>query len=48
MGANTRNFRQSNKSMSGNTQAQNYSKVNRQGTFGKILNYFKKGQKWLA
>lgn len=37
MGANTKNFRQSKRSLSGNQGAQNYAKVNRMGSwYGKI------------
>lgn len=43
MGRETRNFRQSGKSRSGNNSARNYQGVNRKGYWGKIVNLFKKG-----
>lgn len=42
MGRQTKNFRQSARSLSGNNGAQNYGKVNRIGSFyGKITNLLK-------
>ncbi|MDO8570518.1 MAG: hypothetical protein Q7R97_02940 [Candidatus Daviesbacteria bacterium] len=39
MGANTKNFRQSKRSLSGSQGAQNYAKINRMGSwYGKISN----------
>jgi len=42
MGRQTKNFRQSTRSLSGSNEAQNYAKVNRIGSFyGKIINLLK-------
>lgn len=44
MGKETRNFRQSNKSRSGNMGAQQYNQQNRGAWHMKIINYFKGGK----
>lgn len=41
MGKNTRNFRQSKKSLSGNTGARNFAGVNRQAWHQKLFNFIK-------
>lgn len=43
MGRETKNFRQSAKSQSGNQGARDYGKIQRQGGWGRIFNVFKKG-----
>lgn len=43
MGKETRNFKQTGRSRAGNNSARNYAGINRQGYWGKIVNYFKKG-----
>jgi len=45
MGRETRNFRQSNKSRSGDSSAKSYARINRTGSWGKLFNVFKKGDK---
>ena len=41
MGQNTRNFRQTNRSMNASANAQTYSQINRSGVWNKIINKFK-------
>jgi len=41
MGSNTRNFRQSPKSMNASNQASAYSQINRSGVWNKIFSKFK-------
>lgn len=46
MGKQTKNFRQTGKSRSGNDGARNYSQINREAWHMKVINYFKiKGEK---
>lgn len=45
MGKQTKNFRQSGKSLSGNQGARNYAQQNRGSWHMRIINYFKKGDK---
>ena len=42
MGKQTKNFRQSNKSNFSSQQASTYAKINRFGSWSKIINVFKK------
>ncbi len=41
MGRDTRNYRQSNKSMNASTNASTYSQINRSGVWNKIIAKFK-------
>lgn len=41
MGSNTRNFRQTPRSISASTQTANYSQINRSGIWNKIINKIK-------
>jgi len=43
MGRETRNFRQTGRSRTGNFQTRNNTGINRTGSWGKIINFFKKG-----
>lgn len=45
MGRETKNFRQSNKSGRADSATKNYASINRQGGWGKFVNYLKKGGK---
>lgn len=45
MGRQTKTFRQTNKAGRADTAAKNYARVNRAGSWGKIINIFKKGGK---
>jgi len=46
MGRETKNFRQSGKSMSGNQGARNYAEQNRGAWHMKVINYFKGDKKY--
>lgn len=45
MGRQTKNFRQTNKAGRADTANKNYARVNRAGSWGKIINIFKRGDK---
>lgn len=45
MGRETKNFKQTGRSRTGNSIPRNYSGINRAGYWGKIISVFKKGDK---